>query len=228
MTNKLEKRHQTGHRQRLKDRFMKEPAAVLDYELVELILFGVIPRKDVKPLAKDLFAKYGSFNKLMHLDDLKLNEFKPYSKQISYCLTVLREIFKRSLKEKIDKKNSLSTWPDLLTYLKNTMGHKNIEEFRVIFLNSQNIILADEAVSFGTIDQVVVYNREVISRAIFHNAKSIILVHNHPGGCSKPSKSDLILTKNLQDLCRGLNINLFDHIIVSSTNVYSFKSNNII
>ncbi|KAF8818358.1 RadC family protein [Rickettsia endosymbiont of Cardiosporidium cionae] len=221
--------HYIGHRKRLKEKFLhSDTTTIQDYELIELLLFNSFPRKDVKPLAKTLVNNFGSIRKLLTTDIHKIMTIKGIN--LSFCinLKIIQTIIFRALKEDIIKQNILSSWGALLDYLKFAMGNLEIEQFRVLFLNKQNILISDEVVAEGTIDQTPVYPREIIKRALFHGAGAIILVHNHPGGNPKPSETDIDMTDTLIESCKMLNINIHDHVIIASNKYFSFKDNMLI
>ncbi|RYE06054.1 MAG: JAB domain-containing protein [Rickettsiaceae bacterium] len=221
-----DKPHYIGHRQRLKEKLLKHSAKHLaDYELVELLLFAAIPRKDVKPLAKNLLKHFGSLSNLINSDKDKLALLEGTNENVCVSLYLVQELISRILKEKIESKNSISSWAALLDYLKFSMGNLKVEQFRTLFLNKKNILIADEVMGIGTIDQAPVYPREIIKRALFHEAGAIILVHNHPSGSSKPSKADLELTNKIVETCKSVNVTVHDHVIIADGQYYSFKSN---
>ncbi|MGI4775409.1 MAG: RadC family protein [Janthinobacterium lividum] len=222
----VEKPHYIGHRQRLKEKLMKSSAEhFADYELIELLLFAAIPRKDVKPLAKSLLKHFGSLSNLINSDKDKLLLFEGINENAYVNFHLVRELMNRILKQKIDGKNTISSWAALLDYLKFAMGSLKVEQFRTLFLNKKNILIADEVMGMGTIDQAPVYPREIIKRALFHEAGAIILIHNHPSGSSKPSKADLELTNKIVETCRSVNVAVHDHVIIAGSEYYSFKSN---
>jgi DNA repair protein RadC len=226
--NKAKKQipHYLGHRKRLKERFLNShPSSVSDYELIELLLFQVVPRRDVKPLAKNLLSTFGSINQLINADKDKILSVEEVKEPAYLQFKLLKELLNRIFYEAIQKKNIISSWSALLDYLKFNMGCLKIEQFRVLFLNKKNILLADEIMAVGTIDQTPVYPREIVKRALFHEAGAIILVHNHPSGNSKPSKSDIDLTAQIVNACKIVNVTVHDHVIIGSGNYYSFKSN---
>ncbi|WP_375327049.1 RadC family protein [Candidatus Tisiphia endosymbiont of Nemotelus uliginosus] len=217
--------HYMGHRQRLKQRLNCSPDNLLDYELLELILFLVIPRRDVKPLAKELMEKFGDFSGLLNSNKEKLLSVKGTNENLYINFIILRELINRMLKQKVIKQNIISSWSVLIDYLKTVMGSLQLEQFRVLFLNKKNILLADEILSHGTIDQAAIYPREIIKRALFNEASAIILVHNHPSGNSKPSNTDILLTNTIVKTCAHMNILVHDHVIIAGNEYFSFKSN---
>ena len=217
--------HFIGHRKRLQQKFLKSPDSIADYELLELILFWSIPRKDIKPLAKQLLNQFGSLNNIINTNSEKILNIIAVNKNVANNFAVLRELIRRILQNKVMKENVISSWNALVDYLKVSMGNINVEQFRILFLNKKNILLADELQSSGTVDQTSVYPREIVKRVLFYEATAIILVHNHPSGDPTPSKSDIDLTKQIADACAVINVIIHDHVIISSTKFYSFKSN---
>jgi len=218
--------HYTGHRKRVKERFITAGAASFsDYELLELMLFSAIPRKDVKPLAKKLLDNFKSITDLINIDKERLLSITGTNENLYINFAVIRELINRVLKHKIINKNIIGSWGSLIDYLKVNMGNMKLEQFRVLFLNKKNILIADEILSQGTIDQAAVYPREVIKRALFNEASSIILVHNHPSGSPDPSKADIDTTNRIVEICNTINIAVHDHVIISNNKYFSFKSN---
>lgn len=218
--------HYLGHRKRLKEKFLNsDPSSVNDYELLELLLFQAVPRRDVKPLAKELLQKFGNFNQLINAEKDKIFAVDEAKEPTYLQLRLLKELLNRIFQSEVKEKNIISSWSALLDYLKFNMGCLKIEQFRVLFLNKKNILIADEVVATGTIDQTLVYPREIVKKSLFHEAGAIILVHNHPSGNTKPSKSDIDLTTQIINACNMINVTVHDHVIISSDNYYSFKSN---
>lgn len=218
--------HYLGHRQRLKERLLSvPPESWADYELLELILFFAIPRKDVKPLAKKLLARFGNLSTVINTSKDQLLDVEGTNNGVYVIFFTVRELINRILKQKIINQNIISSWSALLDYLKTSMGNLKLEQFRVLFLNKKNTLIADEVMNTGTIDQAPVYPREIIKRALFHEASAIILVHNHPSGDSKPSKADIELTNRIVETCSAVNIAVHDHVIIGNNIYYSFKSN---
>ncbi|HJK87658.1 MAG TPA: DNA repair protein RadC [Candidatus Megaira endosymbiont of Hartmannula sinica] len=225
------KNYKIGHRKRLKERFLKNHnnlEAIFKYELLELLLFQVIPRKDVKDLAKDLLDKFGSVNGVIHADSSKLLKVKGVSQKVLLQFKIIRTIINNILKERVEENDLILKWSDLVEYLKFSSGHEKIEHFRVLFMNGSCELIADEIISTGTINRTSVYPREIVKHALFYEASALILVHNHPGKNTQPSDADIITTKNIISICNPLNIKIYDHVIVSYNNYYSFKNNLII
>lgn len=218
--------HYVGHRKRLKEKFIKGPVdGFSNYEILELMLFNSIPRRDVKPIAKELLSKFGSFNSIINATKEKLLSVSGVNETTFLNFQITKELLQRLLLEQVIKQNVIASWGDLVDYLKLTMSHLPIEQFRVLFLNKKNILIESEIMASGTIDQAPVYPREVIKRALFHEASAIILVHNHPSGSPKPSSFDIDLTSQIVSACKTVNISVHDHVIIGKGEYYSFKTN---
>jgi DNA repair protein RadC len=224
MSNNIED-HRIGHRHRLKERFITSPSTVQDYEILEMVLFCSIPRKDVKELAKTLLKEFGDISTILNASYEQLLAIKGVTNSVYIHMRLLNELLSRSLKNKIVHKNILSSWNALIQYLQASQGSVHTEKFRVLFLNKKNILLADELQETGTIDQTPVYPREVVKRALFHEATAIILVHNHPSGNPKPSPEDIALTAHIVSACETIGVMVHDHVIICKNDFYSFKSN---
>lgn len=218
--------HYVGHRQRQKDKFLKNtPASFSDYELLELLLFFSVPRKDVKPVAKEMLAIYGSLSNLLNSTEEGILQVKGTNRNIFLSLQIVRELINRVLSAQVMQQHVISSWSALLEYLTFNMASLKLEQFRVLFLNKKNALVADEVMAMGTVDQTPIYPREIIKRALFHEASAIILVHNHPSGNTKPSNADIELTKQIANSCKAVNVVVHDHIIIGAGGYYSFKSN---
>lgn len=217
--------HYMGHRQRLRDRFMKVGGeAMADYELLELILFQVIPRRDVKPLAKDLMTTFGSFSSVVTAPVERLQEFKSLSENAIAGIKVMQEVAVRLSKEEIMNKPVLSSWQALINYCRTAMAHRKTEQIRILYLDRKNVLIADELQGEGTVDHTPVYPREVVKRALELHASALILVHNHPSGNTAPSQGDIAMTKEIEDACSKLNITIHDHLIIGKKGHSSFRS----
>ncbi|MCC8415880.1 MAG: DNA repair protein RadC [Rickettsia endosymbiont of Gnoriste bilineata] len=193
--------------------------------MVTLKILSTEPRKDVKPLAKELLTRFGSLADLINTDKEKLLNIKGTNDNLYINFVTMRELTNRMLKQKVMNHNVISSWSILIDYLKATMGNMKTEQFRILFLNKKNILIADEVLSQGTIDQATIYPREIIKRALFNEAGAIILVHNHPSGVSKPSNTDIKLTHKIVETCANVNISVHDHVIIAANEYFSFKSN---
>jgi DNA repair protein RadC len=214
-----------GHRERLRHRFMNGGAdAMPDYELLELVLFNAIPRKDTKPLAKILIAKFGSFAEVVNAPELRLAEVPGVTARIITELKVIRASSLRLLKGQIMARPALSSWNQVLEYCRAAMSYETREQFRILFLDKKNNLIADEVQQEGTVDHTPVYVREVVKRALELSATAIILAHNHPSGDPTPSRADIDMTKMIIDAAKPLGIRVHDHIIVGRQGHASFKA----
>ncbi len=214
-----------GHRDRLRERFLKTGGEGLpDYELLEMILFAAIPRRDVKPLAKLLLNTFGGLAGVMGASLSDLQKVKGLSENSAVLLKVVNAINVRVLKNGIDKKPVLASWQKLLDYCHVAMAHEMREHFRVLFLNRKNQLIADEVQQVGTVDHTPVYPREIVKRALELGATAVILVHNHPSGDPTPSDSDIAMTEEVIRAAGALDILVHDHIIISQGGHISFKS----
>jgi DNA repair protein RadC len=221
--------HHDGHRDRLRQRFVKSgPGAFEDYELLELVLFSAIPRKDVKPLAKQLLTRFGSIAGVMSasLEDLK--RIKGLSENSAVLMKTVHALTLRMLYGDIEKKPVLSSWQKLIDYCYVAMAHEKREHFRVMFLNRKNQLIADEVKQVGTVDHVPVYPREIIQRALELGATAMILVHNHPSGDPTPSDGDIAMTREIIKAARALDLVVHDHIVIGKSGHASFKSMGIL
>lgn len=223
------KPHYWGHRQRLRDRFMNQgPATLADYELVELLLFYSIPRRDVKPLAKALIDKFGGLDGVFAAEPERLAELDEVSYQTIVHLRAVKAAARRLGQAEIAEQPVLSSWNKLIRYLKSEMGHDMNEQFRIVFLNTKNMVIADEVQHQGTVNHTPVYPREVIKRALELGATALIMVHNHPSGDPSPSQADIAMTKEVAEAGEKLGIVLHDHIVISKRGHSSFKEMGLI
>lgn len=224
-----DKPHYHGHRQRLRDRFLAGGSTALaDYELLEMLLFSARPRGDVKPLAKKLLATFGSFSKVITASPLELARVEGMGDAAVAAILTVQAASERMLREQVLDRPLIQSWSALLDYAKTTMGHKKIEEFRILFLNRRNALIHDEVQQKGTIDHTPIYIREVVKRALELGAASIILMHNHPSGDPKPSRADIDITSQVAMAAKAVGITVHDHIIISERGHYSFRANGII
>ncbi len=213
------------HRQRLRERFMQGGAAAMpDYELLELVLFRSIPRKDVKPLARVLLDQFGDFNRVLTAPIERLQDVKGIGDAVITDLKILEAAAHRMARAKVMQRHVMSGWDALLDYCHTTMAHRETEQFRVFYLDRKNVIIADEEQAKGTVDHVPVYPREVAKRALELNASALILVHNHPSGDPTPSQADIDMTQRIQNACTALGITLHDHLIIGKSTELSFRS----
>lgn len=213
------------HRARLRDRFMAGGAAALpDYELLELVLFRSIPRRDVKPLARQLLDTFGDFNRVIAASPERLAQVKGVGDAVITDLKVLEAAAHRMARARIMQRQVISSWDALLDYCHTTMAHRETEQFRILFLDRKNVLIADEEQARGTVDHVPVYPREVAKRALELNASALILVHNHPSGDPTPSDSDIQMTDQIQHALTTLGITLHDHLIIGKSTELSFRA----
>jgi len=216
--------HFHGHRERLKARFRDKGAeALADYEFLELILFQVVPRQDTKPLAKALLAKFGSFSEVLAAPDEQLREVDGVAEGVIHHLKVLKAAAQRFARDPIREMTLLDSWKSVIDYCKAAMAFEPVEQFRILFLNKRNQLIADEVQQSGTVDHTPVYPREVVKRALQLSATAIILVHNHPSGDPTPSTADIQMTKQVVDVAKPLGIVVHDHIIVGRNGHASFR-----
>ncbi len=217
--------HYVGHRQRLKERFLKGGAEALnDYELLEMLLFIAIPRRDVKPLSKFLINTFGSFAQVISADQKRLAAIPGIGENTVAALKLVQAAALALMKENITSGPVISSWQALLDYCRASMAYNKIEVFRVLFLDRKNVLIADEVLQEGTIDHTPVYPREVIKRALELGASAIILVHNHPSGDPTPSKNDIDITREILNAGEKLGIAVHDHLIIARKGHTSFKS----
>ncbi|MEL6101498.1 MAG: DNA repair protein RadC [Pseudomonadota bacterium] len=213
------------HRSRLRQRFLKGGADALpDYEMLELVLFRAIPRRDVKPLAHELLKRFGDFNRVVTAPADRLSDVKGVGDAVITELKIVEAAAQRLARSKVMNRQVISSWDALLDYCHTTMAHRETEQFRVLFLDRKNILIADEEQAKGTVDHVPVYPREVVKRALELNASALILVHNHPSGDPTPSQADIDMTNQIEMACQSLGLTLHDHIIVGKSRELSFKS----
>jgi DNA repair protein RadC len=216
--------HRHGHRDRLKARFRDAGADALpDYELLELLLFRSIPRRDVKALAKDLIRRFGSFAEVLGAPIERLREVPGVGEAVATDLKLVRAAGLRMMKGEVKKKTVLSSWSQVLDYCRSAMAFETREQFRILFLDKRNGLIADEVQQTGTVDHTPVYPREIVKRALELSASAIILVHNHPSGDPTPSTADITMTRQIADIAKSLGITVHDHIVIGREGHASFK-----
>jgi DNA repair protein RadC len=221
----LEETLNNGHRQRLRDRFLKDGGAAMpDYELLELTLFAAVPRRDVKPLAKTLIARFGSFAEVIAAPRARLGEIPGVGDAVIAQLKIVEAAAQRLARGQVMGRPAWSSWTALLDYCMAAMARGATEEFRVLFLDRKNVLVADEVQSRGTVDHTPVYPREIIKRALEHGASAIILVHNHPSGDPTPSKADIQMTREIATAAKALEIAVHDHLVIGRNGHASFKA----
>lgn len=219
------KPHYLGHRDRLRDRAVAGGLAALpDYELLEVYLFRTIPRGDVKPLAKALLMRFGSVGGVLGASISELRAVAGVGEAVALDLKLLQEATLRVTREQVTKRPVVSSWSQLLTYVRVAMAHESREQFRVLYLDKRNQLIADEVMNRGTVDHAPVYPREVVRRALELAASAIILVHNHPAGDPTPSGADIAMTKEIVEAARPMRITVHDHLVVGRDGTASFKA----
>jgi DNA repair protein RadC len=217
--------HHSGHRQRLRQRFRKGGADALpDYELLELVLFRALPRRDTKALAKRLIARFGSFAEVVNAPEPRLKEVEDVGDSVVTELKLVRAAALRLMRSQILQRPTLSSWNEVLDYLRAAQSYEHREQFRVLFLDKKNHLIADEVQQEGTVDHTPVYVREVVKRALELSATAIVLVHNHPSGDPAPSRVDIDMTKQIIAAAGSLGIAVHDHIIVGRDGHASLKA----
>src|SRR5271165_606367 len=217
--------HFAGHRMRLRERFLEAGAAALaDYELLELVLFRAIPRRDLKPLTKGLLARFGSFAEVISASRERLKEVKGLSDAAIAELKIIQAAASRLARGQLKERHVLSSWASVLDYCRAVMAYGEREEFRILFLDKRNHLIADERQQVGTVDHTPVYPREVVKRALELSATAVILVHNHPSGDPTPSRADIQMTQAIIEVARPLGIAVHDHLIVGKDGHASLKA----
>ncbi len=217
--------HYLGHRERLRERFRKGGNAALnDYEFLELILFRAMPRRDVKPIAKALLARFGSFADVLAARPERLDEIPGLGEAAIAELKIVEAAARRLAQSAIEKRRALGSSSLVLDYCRTAMAYIDHEEFRILFLDKKNQLLADEVQGVGTVDHAPVYPREIMRRALELSATALILVHNHPSGDPSPSTADIAMTMQIASLGKALNIVVHDHIIIGRQGHASFRS----
>src|ERR1700712_375640 len=213
-----------GHRERLRNRYRENgDTALADYEMLELLLFRLIPRRDTKPIAKALIERFGTLAGVMGAPIALLQEINGIGEAVALDLKLIASVAQRMLKSEIKGKQVLASWSAVIDYCHSAMAYESREQFRILFLDKRNTLIADEVQGRGTIDHTPVYPREVIKRALELSATAIILVHNHPSGDPTPSRADIDMTKMIIDTAKPLGITVHDHIIIGKDGHASLK-----
>lgn len=225
MPDEKEKPHYLGHRDRLRERFIATGGdGMPDYEILELLLYQAIPRRDVKPVAKELLSVFGSLGAVLSAPPAKLQQVKGIGETTAVALKVSHAAGLRIARQQIMLKDAIGSWDQVLDYCKAAMGYEAVEQTRILFLDRKNKLIADEVQQRGTIDHTPLYPREVVKRALDLNASAIILVHNHPSGDPTPSRGDVEMTKKVQEAAEKLGITLHDHVVIGKSDHASFRS----
>ncbi|MEM9061646.1 MAG: DNA repair protein RadC [Pseudomonadota bacterium] len=223
------RKHTAGHRARLRERFLTAgQQSLADYEMLELVLFRAVPQRDVKPMAKRLLEEFRDFNGVISAPLSRLVTVPGIGPAIVCELKIVEAAAHRLARAKVMHKNALSSWSTLMDYCKTAMAHQDTEQFRILFLDRKNVLIADEEQARGTVDHVPVYPREVVKRCLELNASAIILVHNHPSGDPTPSRADIEMTRQIEQAAKAVGIVVHDHVIVGKEYDTSFRSQGLI
>ncbi len=213
-----------GHRGRLRERLLAGGGDALpDYELLEMVLLGAHARHDMKPLAKTLIARFGSFNDVIAAPIARLKEVKGVGDSVVATLKVVHAAANRFARGAVNRRDPLSSWSAVLDYCRSAQAFADVEQFRILFLDKRNQLIADEVQQKGTVDHTPVYPREVVKRALELSATAVVLVHNHPSGDPTPSRADIQMTQTIADIAKPLGIAVHDHIIVGKDGHVSMK-----
>lgn len=222
------KPHYHEHRQRLRTRFLVDMGEGMpDYELLELVLCGAIPRRDVKPIAKALLSRFGSFGNVIAAEPKALAAVEGMGESSAIHLKSIQQAALRLLKHEAESGHVLSSWDAVVDYCRAAMSREKIEQFRLLFLNNRNRLIADEVQQTGTVDHTPLYPREVVRRALELGASALIMVHNHPSGDPTPSKADIAMTHSIRDALAKIDIRLHDHIIIGRHDTTSMRSDGL-
>jgi DNA repair protein RadC len=216
--------HYWGHRERLRQRFLAGGHGPMpEDELLELLLFNAVPRIDVKPLAKTLLETFGDLSGVVAASKHRVLQVPGTDEKVWLQLRIVEAFAHRMAQSRVLRRNVITSWDDLVSYCRTTMAHRETEQFRILFLDAKNVLVADEEQAKGTVNHVPVYPREVAKRALELNACSIILVHNHPSGDPTPSKADVEMTMRIETACDAIGVRIHDHIVVGRSKEASFR-----
>ncbi|HEX2764744.1 MAG TPA: DNA repair protein RadC [Allosphingosinicella sp.] len=214
----------SGHRGRLRQRlFEGGPRALHDHELIEYLIGLALPRRDTKPLARRLIAEFGGIAELLSADPLAIVRRGKVTEGVAAAIKIAHALSLRRLEQEVKGGKVLASWQALEDYLRTDMAAIRIERVRALLLNTKNVLIRDELLSEGSVDEAAVYVREIIRKAIDHHASALILVHNHPSGDPQPSQQDIRLTREIVDAARPLNIVVHDHVIVGGHKCVSMR-----
>lgn len=220
--------HYLGHRQRLKERLMRNPRELADYEVLELVLASVLPRRDTKPLAKELLSRFGTLRSVLGASSEQLEEMKGVGPAVLSHWRLLREVHARLAEGRMAETEVLSSVQAVADAAMARLGTKRREEFWAVLLDASNRVIAWECVNSGTVDRVDAYPREILALALKKQARGLILVHNHPGGNPAPSEDDRTLTLGMVKVASALQILVRDHVIVCDGKYFSFHENGLL
>ncbi len=217
--------HYLGHRERLRKKLLECSGDVFaDYELLELLLTIAIPRRDVKPLAKELLNKFSTFAGVINAPQSELLKINGIGETTTAMFKIIKLSMTKALKDKVQEGSVISNWQELINYCQLNIGNKQTEEFHVLYLDTKCQLIKDETHSTGTINSSSVYPREILKRVLDNGASSIIIVHNHPTGDTSPSNADINITRKIKESLKTIDVPLHDHLIVGKGNYFSFKS----
>lgn len=223
------KPHYHGHRDRLRQKLLGVgPSALADYEVLELVLMQGIPRRDVKPLAKQLIARFGSFAGVIAADPTALKQLDGIGESAISMIKIVQAAAQLMLRQEVLKRPILGSWQQLLDYCHSVMSQEKVEQFRLLFLDGKNRLIADEIQNIGTVNHAPVYVREVVTRALEYGALAVILVHNHPTGDPSPSRDDIAVTREVRKALEVVGIKLHDHLIIGKEGHASLRSMRVI
>ena len=223
-TSKTPAPHYAGHRDRLRDRFVRTGSdAIADYELLELLLFRSVPRADTKPIAKALLTRFGSLAEVLGAPPHLLREVQGVGDAVAFDLKLVHATVHRALRSEVVRREVLSSWEKVLNYCKAAMAYEDREQFRILFLNKKNELIADEVQNIGTVDHTMAYPREVLRRALELAASAVVLTHNHPSGDPEPSRADIEMTKAIIAALKPSGIAVHDHVIIGKKGFASMK-----
>jgi DNA repair protein RadC len=218
-----------GHRKRLRTRLILDGGqSLLDYEVLEHILYSAYSRIDVKPIAKRLISHYGSLSKVFNAGLAALQNIEGVNDAAISAIFCVKQAFVRCAREEMKSLPIINNWQKLIDYLKISIGNMNHENLRVIYMNKKYRLIAEDLQNIGTVDQTPLYIREIIKRALVIGSTSIVVSHNHPSGDIQPSSNDIALTKQLSEACQSIGIELIDHIIITFNHYFSFKKNHLL
>ncbi len=224
-----ERPHFHGHRQRLRERLLRKgPDSLADYEVVEFLLFGARARGDMKPLAKDLIARFGSLAGVLAAEPNELKAVPGMGEAGAATFKIVAESARRMAREEVIERPVIASWEKLIGYCRIAIGREKTERFHLLFLDRKNRLIADESQQRGTVDHTPVYPREVVKRALELSASAIILVHNHPSGDTTPSRADIQMTREIVEAAEKLGLRVHDHIVISRSGHSSFKAMGLI
>ena len=229
MTERKNKPHWHGHRDRLRTKLLSRGASALDdYEILEILLMAFIPRRDVKPIAKALQTRFGSLSAILAAPVEELVSVAGIGETAAAYLKAMAELNSRAGRESLKQKTAISSWTALMDYVRSELQHEKREQFRVLFLDRRNQLIADELMGHGTVDHAPVYPREIARRALELHASALVLVHNHPSGDTTPSRADIDITRAIIDALDPFDITVHDHLIAGTGGVTSFKTAGLI